>query len=602
MKEADRDTEREANETGEEESGRYNDREANETGEEERGRDPDREVNERGEEERGRDPDREVNERGEEESGRYTNKEVNETGEEESGRDEGGTNQEETSTKASRWPRVPAGVVTFFGRFRKKADSQSPAALLELNHLYHGNRSSDPETKPTERYDSTECPSTEHDEETPHETPLGAWNVSNDGSSVNAEFRPPGGISQAPITTPATLIPTATPVDIPRAEPVTQVEEPERHETQPDHDTNRSSCWFAFKVSCSVAGLIALSGVLLVLIVVFSGTKSEYPKSPAKIDWGRLSNRERHMLSLLSPEMNGRIDLPSYNMPTTEVKSPQTRAFNWTMHDPSFDKYRSWRLLQRYALACLYFSTGGDSTWLRNDGWLDYDTHEDDWFRVDLFEHYKPWFPEEGVEMALGILKRVGGIDAMLRGDSEALQHLWLLGNGLEGTIPPELFLLTSLRSVQLSNNAFSGSFPSEIGYLSDLQILAVANTTLTGLPTELGLLKKLVVFYAEDNTFGASIPSEIMEIPLFWLGLRNAGIVGTIPTEIGLSTMLIAVYLDGNNISLTLPSEIGNLGSLMYFDARDNRISGSIPTEMGLILEVSPRYIKLDVVLFCLT
>ena len=536
-------------------------------------------------------------------------KRTTETDEEEGGSDQRGIGRGETDTIAIvRWPRVPAGVVTFFGSLMKKTGLQSPVMSSGSNRLWI--RSIHAETKPTESYDSTECQSTEYEEETrtrappetPPTTPHGAYDV--DLRNMSVEGRQRGGISQAPITPPAIYVPTATPVEnLPRAERVEQeIGEPERRVREIPVDKNAFSCCFALKVSGAVAGLIAVAGVILVLIVVFHRKKLDHSTNRARIDWSSLSHRERHMLSLLSPEMKGRIDWRSYNRATTEWKSPQTRAFNWTIHDPRFDMYHnngSWRLLQRYALACLYFSTGGDSTWFRNDRWLDYDSHEEDWFRVDLLEIYKPYFPEEGVQMALDILKRAGGIDAMLRGNSERFQHLWLLDNGLEGTIPPELFLLTSLRSVQLSHNAFSGSFPTEIGYLSDLQFFALANTTLTGLPTELGLLKKLVVFYAQDNNLGASIPSEIMEIPLFWLGLWNAGITGTIPTEIGLSTMLISVYLDGNDISSTLPSEIGKVGSLMNFDARNNRISGSIPTEMGLILDVSPRYIKLDMVHF---
>jgi hypothetical protein len=49
------------------------------------------------------------------------------------------------------------------------------------------------------------------------------------------------------------------------------------------------------------------------------------------------------------------------------------------MDDPAVTIYSDDRILQRLALATLYFSTGGDS-WNDSSFWLDCEVHECQWF------------------------------------------------------------------------------------------------------------------------------------------------------------------------------------------------------------------------------
>ena len=388
------------------------------------------------------------------------------------------------------------------------------------------------------------------------------------------------GISQTVTTSPAALV-RATPVSeeppqsIPRAEPA-----------RPHVPNNNTSCWCAFKVVGVLVATIVSTYVILVLTVW--QLNREQPGCSGCHDGGKQDSplsRENYMISLLPHTAVNRIDLTTYNRTTGQSKSPQTMAFNWTVQDPHFEKYidereGSWRLLQRYALACFFFSTGGETTWHEKNNWLDYEIDETRWFRSNTED---PTAQSSELSSALGML----GNTYTMHGDGEEFQHLWLHENGLEGRIPPELCLLSSLRSISIGDNLLMGSIPSEVGCLTHLQILTFPNTTLTGLPTEIGQLSNLIVLVTVNNTLDATIPSEIGQLPLFWLGLSNAGINGAIPSEIGLSTMLLAGLWEKNNIASTIPSEIGKITTLRYLDLSANELQGTIPSEVGLLLKV---------------
>ena len=111
--------------------------------------------------------------------------------------------------------------------------------------------------------------------------------------------------------------------------------------------------------------------------------------------------------------------------------SPQSLAFEWLVSYHDFVKDRELgqhRLFQRYALATIYYATGGggeNGTWFNNDGWLYPNKHECNW--------YSSW--EEQGEGACG--------------NGDIVYNLDLSDNGLAGTIPDEINLLTNLGKQQ---------------------------------------------------------------------------------------------------------------------------------------------------------
>jgi hypothetical protein len=120
-------------------------------------------------------------------------------------------------------------------------------------------------------------------------------------------------------------------------------------------------------------------------------------------------------------------------------KSPQSKAFDWIVAGSASHSLSSARIVQRYALATIYFSTRGDS-WFVQTGWL---STEDEcgWFSSDK---------------------------TICNPDGELI-NLSLVYNSLGGNLPNELALLTKLQFLDLTGNNLSGSIPAALGGISSL-------------------------------------------------------------------------------------------------------------------------------------
>ena len=55
--------------------------------------------------------------------------------------------------------------------------------------------------------------------------------------------------------------------------------------------------------------------------------------------------------------------------------------------------------------------------------------------------------------------------------------ELVLIGQGLKGSIPPELGNLTNLSELDLRRNRLTGSIPPELGNLANLSVLRLSDT-----------------------------------------------------------------------------------------------------------------------------
>jgi hypothetical protein len=76
-----------------------------------------------------------------------------------------------------------------------------------------------------------------------------------------------------------------------------------------------------------------------------------------------------------------------------------------------------------------------------------------------------------------------------------------------------------------------------------------------------------------------------------------NFRVSGTIPTEIGLLKNLVQIGMSFNDLYSTIPSEIGQLNALSSLSINNNDLTGSIPTEVGLLtnldfLDISNNFI----------
>ena len=163
----------------------------------------------------------------------------------------------------------------------------------------------------------------------------------------------------------------------------------------------------------------------------------------------------------------------------SQLHTPQLKALDWIANrDPLQLEPDSNHLLQRYALAVLYFATS-ELGWKREMNWLS-PLHECEW-------------------------KADGGVRACDSNQYITDLSLW---NNLKGILPVELGALTKLQVLYLARNQLHGTIPTELGQLTDLTYLGLQHNRLTGTfpSTSFGALTKLRTLYLEKNDLTGTI------------------------------------------------------------------------------------------------
>jgi len=144
--------------------------------------------------------------------------------------------------------------------------------------------------------------------------------------------------------------------------------------------------------------------------------------------------------------------------------------------------------------------------------------------------------------------------------------------------IPPEIWELTKLKQLDLSNNQIK-FLPKEIGKLTKLTILNLQGNKLTSIPTEIGNLTQLQELRLYSNQL-ISLPSEIGKlINLTGLRLDNNQLKILLP-EIGKLSKLTGLRLDKNQL-ISLPSTIEQLEQLRELWINNNHLT-TLPSEIG--------------------
>ncbi|KAG7337090.1 RHS repeat-associated core domain containing protein [Nitzschia inconspicua] len=132
--------------------------------------------------------------------------------------------------------------------------------------------------------------------------------------------------------------------------------------------------------------------------------------------------------------------------------------------------------------------------------------------------------------------------------------------NQFEGTIPTDIFQLTSVTKLFLNNNHFSGRIPSEIHNMKQLDELWIGGNKFTGaIPSEIGLMTNLRILSLKQNDLSGAIPLEIQNLP----SLENLDISSQ----------------RGNQFNGPLPPFDSN-PNLVIIDASDNAFSGTLPKD----------------------
>lgn len=358
--------------------------------------------------------------------------------------------------------------------------------------------------------------------------------------------------------------------------------------------------------------MVCLVLIVLLVIILLVGTSKPKSIPSQQSQSGQKQAQFKSQLMPLLSEKSRHAHL--------SLDSPQATALAWLMNHTNFDSFSFNRLIQRYALATIYYSTSGD-LWTNSNQWLS-DTDECSWYPENSDEGAEKCSKDNSfIRLALprnnlhgsipdeiALLTALDTIDLSRNdlqgtlssaiGNLSKMASLNLERNSFTGTIPVSLTKLPQIKNLVLSSNRFEGGVPfdTDLSALSNLvEISLDSNYLLTGqISTSLKALSKLQSFLIGDTSIDGSIPSEIFSLPnLKYFEATNAKLDGQIPTEIGLSTNLLFIRLSRNKLSGRLPSEIGLLSDLELLTLAKNEITGQIPSELGLLKNVLEIYLE---------
>lgn len=211
------------------------------------------------------------------------------------------------------------------------------------------------------------------------------------------------------------------------------------------------------------------------------------------------------------------------------------------------------------------------------------------------------------------ILLNDNGLEGSIPADvfkSKKLVQLDLGYNSLSGNIPPEVSFCTNLEYLGLYNNYLSGAVPSEIFSLPKLNFLYLNTNNLTrllpnflpscaisdlwihgnafsgSLPFTLRNCQNLTVFIASQNNFEGVIAPEIFKglLQLEVLYLDGNKLEGEIPETLWGLEKLQELVLSGNKLNGTISERISQCPQLMNIALSGNNLVGHIPRLIGTL------------------
>ena len=302
--------------------------------------------------------------------------------------------------------------------------------------------------------------------------------IEEDKEEEEEEVMVEGGLTETTATTAATAAAATAAVTTPGE---TLNNNSSKHDTHQRSTCQKISSHWEWILASFITGLIV--GCLLWFFLLRDATSDSSS-----------SNKNNNNPPPLPTNITGSLEatyvlslLPNRTQQTIvdQPYAPPSVALRFVLQDPAISDrvYPDWRIRQRFALACLYYATNGPHTWKRRDQWLSYDHHECDWYTTSSSHNNNSttmcsfWDPDDQYQAT-----------------TQRITHLDLSNNGLQGSLPDELYLLTDLQSLILEANQLQGSLPSSsLGQLSQLTALSVAANDLTGsLPTHLGGMTQL--------------------------------------------------------------------------------------------------------------
>jgi Leucine rich repeat len=351
----------------------------------------------------------------------------------------------------------------------------------------------------------------------------------------------------------------------------------------------------------------------------------------------------------LQQQFNDSLPASTFHAISVNATTPQALAYQWLFASgdhPDVPRTEALqRLIHRFALATLYYSTGGNGTWRTETNWLESTEHECLWFGVECGKHTDSavaictsefgipsvscrldngtrigtldlsgnrlagsipkeieLFNASGIERILLEGNRLGGEIPRELGAIRTLQFLSVAQNQLVGSIPAVLGDMRNLVSLQLYQNKLTGSIPRAIDDLAKLEELDLSQNQLTGRldPTDettfvlsIDRLNALKIFDVAGNRLGGIIPTELgLLTNLYWLDVSSTELSGTDPTELGSLINLDWLDVSYTSVSGTIPTELGSLTNLDRLYMSSTSVSGTIPTELGFLTNLESLYV----------
>nr|DAD32254.1 TPA_asm: hypothetical protein HUJ06_011105 [Nelumbo nucifera] len=189
------------------------------------------------------------------------------------------------------------------------------------------------------------------------------------------------------------------------------------------------------------------------------------------------------------------------------------------------------------------------------------------------------------VPTQIGLLSKLAFLDL------RQVSHLHLGGNYLDSPDPIRFKSMASLTDLNLHYNLLTLEVPPFIFQCSKLIFLDLSYNNFTSMiPVQLVTsLKDLKFLNLTQNQFEGPIPMEIKNLAeLQELKQGENRLNGTIPSEIGLQSNLRILELHENPFHGPIPSSIGSLRMLERLNLLKEGLDSSIPYELGFCTNLS--------------
>lgn len=295
----------------------------------------------------------------------------------------------------------------------------------------------------------------------------------------------------------------------------------EKNNIDDERSRNKCKCWHS-KLVCLTAIMVLSSSALVVWILlrtgIIDGAGSQEISPPIQpVDEFTSARPSSLTYTMVRNAIQLEFGDTTYNR-LMDSRSPQAKAASWIANKDTFlsfpisdDPASKKEFRQRFTMATFFYATGGSKSWINQFSFLS-PSHVCDWTRSD---------------------GDIGGVFCL----ENVVLGITLPGNGLEGTIPEEIWALEDLQVLELNGNFISGSISKDLLQLSGMHTLSLSGNPLGGsLPASLGLLFNL-------KSFAAS----------------NCGLLGRLPSELA-NTDMERLLLDGNQFTGTVPASYADL------------------------------------------